>query len=72
MEQALAHSCNCYFVQLAQKLGAGRLYQMGLDFGFGTPIALYKDFQSAAGRLPSLSVLASPGQLALLGFGQGS
>ena len=71
MEQALAHSCNCYFVQLAQKLGAGRLYQMGLDFGFGTPIALYKDFQSAAGRLPSLSVLASPGQLALLGFGQG-
>lgn len=71
MEQALAHSCNCYFVQLAQKLGAGRLYQMGLDFGFGTPITLYKDFQSAAGRLPSLSVLASPGQLALLGFGQG-
>ena len=71
MEQALAHSCNCYFVQLAQKLGAGRLYQMGLDFGFGAPVALYKDFQSAAGRLPSLSVLASPGQLALLGFGQG-
>lgn len=72
MEQALAHSCNCYFVQLAEKLGAGRLYQMGLDFGFGAPVALYKDFQSAAGRLPSLSVLASPGQLALLGFGRGS
>lgn len=71
MEQALAHSCNCYFVQLAQKLGAGRLYQMGLDFGFGAPVVLYKDFQSAAGRLPSLSVLVSPGQLALLGFGQG-
>ena len=71
MKTALEQSCNCYFVQLAQKLGAGRLYQMGLDFGFGTPIALYKDFQSAAGRLPSLSVLASPGQLALLGFGQG-
>lgn len=71
MEQALAHSCNCYFVQLAQKLGPGRLYQMGLDFGFGTPVTLYKDYQSAAGQLPSLSVLASPGQLALLGFGQG-
>lgn len=71
MEQALAHSCNCYFVHLAQELGAGRLYRMGQAFGFGTPVTLYKDFQSAAGRLPSLSVLASPGQLALLGFGQG-
>lgn len=71
LEQALAHSCNCYFVQLAQRLGAGQLRKTAEAFGFGTPVRLYKDFQSAAGQLPSLSVLASPGQLALLGFGQG-
>lgn len=71
LEQALAHSCNCYFVQLAQKLGAGRLHKTAQAFGFGSPVRLYKDFQSASGQLPSLSVLVSPGQLALLGFGQG-
>ncbi len=71
MEQALANSCNCYFVRLAQTLGAGRLHKMATAFGFGSPVRLYKDFQSVPGQLPSLSVLASPGQLALLGFGQG-
>lgn len=72
IEKALANSCNCYFVNLALSLGRERLRKTAADFGFGGKTQLYKDWQVSNGNLPSDSVLLSDGQLALLGFGQGS
>lgn len=71
MRAALANSCNCYFVDLALKLGTQKLHQTSSDFNFGNSIQFCEGFNVKAGNLPSLSTLNSKGQLALLGFGQG-
>jgi cell division protein FtsI/penicillin-binding protein 2 len=71
MKQALANSCNCYFVNLAIKLGADKLYSTAKSLGFGEYFNLYNDWEISAGNMPSLTTLNSLGQLALLGFGQG-
>lgn len=70
--EALENSCNCYFVNLALKLGREKLYKTASDFGFGSSTRLYDGWDVSNGNLPSLSVLQSDGQLALLGFGQGA
>lgn len=75
IEQALANSCNCYFVNLALKLGADKLYDTSLKFGYCKDMLLYsyndKNYTVKAGSFPLKSDLISLGQLALLGFGQG-
>lgn len=70
--EALENSCNCYFVNLALKLGKEKLYETAYEFGFGSSTSLYDGWDVSNGNLPSLSVLQSDGQLALLGFGQGA
>lgn len=71
IKQALANSCNCYFVNLALKLGADRLYKTAKDFGFGDTFELYQNWNISSGVFPDKDELASLGQLALIGFGQG-
>lgn len=75
IEDALANSCNCYFVNLALKLGAEEIYDTAVKFGFCKVIILYtyddKNFTVKASDFPLKSELQSQGQLALLGFGQG-
>lgn len=70
--EALENSCNCYFVNLALKLGREKLYETASEFGFGDSTRLYDGWDISNGNLPSLSLLQSDGQLALLGFGQGA
>lgn len=70
-KQALANSCNCYFVNLALKLGADRLLKTAKDFGFGDSFELYPNWNVNAGVFPDDKELSSLGQLALIGFGQG-
>lgn len=70
-KQALANSCNCYFVNLALKLGAHRLSETAKEFGFGESFELYPNWNVNAGVFPGEDELASLGQLALIGFGQG-
>ncbi|MCD7722587.1 MAG: hypothetical protein LUH82_01355 [Clostridiales bacterium] len=72
MKTALANSCNCYFVNLALFLGADVVHEAAERFGFGGSTTLDSGWEISNGNLPSLSVLSSKGQLALLGFGQGS
>lgn len=72
MKAALANSCNCYFIELALKLGADRISKTAADFGFGDTTELYDDWKISNGNLPSDNELQSKGQLSLLGFGQGS
>lgn len=71
MKNALANSCNCYFVNLALKLGADKLYSTAKSLGFGESFELYDGWNISSSNLPNLAALSSPGQLALLGFGQG-
>lgn len=71
MKTALANSCNCYFVNLALRLGDDKLYKTAKSLGFGELFDLYSGWRVSSGNMPSLSTLSSSGQLALLGFGQG-
>lgn len=71
MKEALANSCNCFFVKLALELGADKLLETARSFGFGGKTQLMENYSVSNGNLPDESDLKSKGQLALLGFGQG-
>lgn len=71
MEEAVTHSCNCYFIQLAQDLGAEDLRAMALRFGFSQSDLFADTLQTATGNLPTASQLQNPAELANFGFGQG-
>lgn len=71
MKQALANSCNCYFVNLALNLGADKIISTAEKFGFGKAFELYDEWTVKSGTFPQKSELNSLGQLALIGFGQG-
>ena len=72
IEQALANSCNCYFVNLALKIGKDKLYNFSKSLSFGDSFNLYDNtFPVSGASFPTVEELKSDGQLALLGFGQG-
>lgn len=71
MKQALANSCNCYFVNLALKLGPDKIFETAEKFGFCKAFELYDKWTVKAGTFADKSELNSLGQLALIGFGQG-
>lgn len=71
MAKALEQSCNCYFIDLAQKVGAEQLLKTASLCGFGRAVTLWKGGACAAGNLPTEEELSVPGELASLGFGQG-
>ena len=69
---ALANSCNCFFVELALKLGAENIHKTAEALGFGGNTEIMPGYVVTDGNLPSMNTLKeSKGQLALLGFGQG-
>ena len=72
IKQALANSCNCYFVNLALKIGKDKLYNFSKSLSFGDSFNLYDNtFPVSGASFPTVEELKSDGQLALLGFGQG-
>lgn len=71
IKEALANSCNCYFVQLALSIGPEKLLETAKNFGFGSSLTLMKNTVVNCGNLPTEDELKSKGQLSLLGFGQG-
>lgn len=71
LKTALANSCNCYFVNLALQLGREKLWKTARSFGFGGETYFGSDWKIPNGVIDDVSVLASDGKLALLGFGQG-
>ena len=72
MSQALEHSCNLYFIQLAQKLEPQPMLDLLRLFGFGEGTRLAPGIAGARGNMPAQSELALPGELANFSFGQGS
>ena len=72
MKEALAVSCNCYFVRLAQKVGAKNLLEFTKNLGFGSSLKLASGIECSSGVLPTLKQLKNPTTLANFSFGQGS
>lgn len=70
MERAVAQSCNPYFINLGQTIGAKSIITMARSMGFGSSATLADGISSAAGNLPELDKMTT-GELANLSFGQG-
>lgn len=72
MQKALECSCNTYFINLAQKIGAQKLFEITERLGFGQEIPLAEGLTVSQGTVPKLKELQSSGNLANFSFGQGS
>ncbi len=71
LNTALEQSCNCYFIELGQLLGAETVFHYADAFGFGTATAITDTLLTAAGNMPDATTLTDLGQLANVSFGQG-
>lgn len=72
MEQAMAESCNPYYIALGLSLDPANLLQTAKDLSFSKSSLLAPDFSPQGGYLPTLSELNSPAAIANLSFGQGT
>ncbi len=72
MSEAFAQSCNLYYIQLAQLIGADALLNMSEKFGLDESTALADSLSAPAALLPDISMIrSSRAALANLSFGQG-
>lgn len=72
MENAVANSCNTYFISLAIETGADNIISMAESFGFGKETVLANGIKSVSGYLPDVSELDSKAAISNISFGQGS
>lgn len=71
MSEAMANSCNPYFISLSQCLDIKSFRSLAYSLGFGREIHLCTGMTSSAGTLPSVEQLRVPAELANFSFGQG-
>lgn len=71
MKQAIANSCNTYFVHLMQKVPQADFLQMARKLGFGRSSPIAPGMSPDPGVLPDLNSLKVPRALANFSFGQG-
>lgn len=71
MEQALAHSCNGYFIELIKKMPYDTILKTAKKFRLGAANTLAPDMSSSTGKLPSEESLKDIKTLANFSFGQG-
>ncbi len=72
MKDAVAYSCNTYFISLAVKTGGDKIIDTAVDFGFGKETVFSDNIISSGGCLTDKNKLDSEAALANLSFGQGS
>ncbi|MBR2589870.1 MAG: penicillin-binding protein 2 [Clostridia bacterium] len=72
MTQAVAFSCNTYFIQLAQKIGYYKIYEICKRLGIEKSIPLSASLSAQAGTLPDSADMSAAAALANLSFGQGA
>ncbi len=72
LNEAMAVSCNTYFVKMGLELGAEKIHDAMLKTGFGQSISIADNFLSTAGNIPSVTDLNNLGELASISFGQGT
>ena len=71
LREAVAQSCNTYFMNTARKTGGSEILKMAKNLGFGQSTNMGKNYSGASGTLPSLESLSLPAELANFSFGQG-
>ncbi len=71
MRDALAVSCNPYFIALAAETGANSIRLLAEQLGFGTADTFCDGLSTAEGNLPSAQTLSTPAGAANFAFGQG-
>lgn len=71
MEQALAYSCNGYFIELIKKIPKTAVLNMAKKLKLGQPLTLAPGIDSKSGILPSEKSLENLKTLANFSFGQG-
>ncbi|MEE1186878.1 MAG: penicillin-binding transpeptidase domain-containing protein [Acutalibacteraceae bacterium] len=72
MSKALSVSCNCYFIRLAEEVGAENIYDMCIRLGFNRSVTLADTLKADEGVLPSIYEITNyPAALANFSFGQG-
>lgn len=71
MAQAMAHSCNGYFVELIKNMPNDALLKMAKKFHLGDKIILAPYLESSSGKLPTEKDLENIKNLANFSFGQG-
>lgn len=71
MKEAIAKSCNGYFVSLMQQVDSEDFLNMAKSLGFGEAFSFADGFSSDAGVLPSVDSLSNKKALANFSFGQG-
>ena len=71
LNEAIANSCNCYFIEQGLAVGAEGVINTCAAFGFGRKCELFPGDGSQKGNLPASEEITSDAQLANLCFGQG-
>ncbi len=71
LQQALAVSCNPYFIELGQRIDKQNLIGTASDMSFGKSTEFAKNYSTQNGYLPTLSDLTNPADVGNLSFGQG-
>ena len=71
MKDALAVSCNPYFIALAAETGAENIKSLAIRLGFGTADVFCDGLCTSSGNLPSDQTLSTPAGAANFAFGQG-
>ena len=71
MRQAIAQSCNAYFVHLMQSIPPAQFLSMARSLGFGICTEIAPEMVSSGGTLPTVSDLQNKRELANFSFGQG-
>lgn len=71
MNEALAKSCNPYFVEIVKSLTSENLYNISKLLGFSDIISLSESINTDRSILPSIQELKNIGERSLFSFGQG-
>lgn len=71
LKEAMALSCNPYFIELGLMLEKESFYNMARDLSFGKPIKLAPGVTATGGILPMVNQLKNPADIGNLAFGQG-
>lgn len=72
MEEAMAQSCNTYFIDLAREIGGQAVADMAAALGFGQSQTLCQGMTTQTGNLPEIEeLLRSPAALGNFAIGQG-
>ncbi|MBO5360870.1 MAG: penicillin-binding protein 2 [Clostridia bacterium] len=72
MATALMYSCNCYFINLINKIDYEKTIALASSFYFGSEQEICNGIYSSGGNLPSIAELDSFAARANFSFGQGT